>query len=224
MNILLLKIMFKCSYERLILKLEVNMYKLFENKHTIILMCLCLIFSGCLRTPYHYSFSLVKPKSETFNFEDDNVQFRFLPSPESIWVVIRNKTDLKTDLVRDKAVFVDHLGKSHGLIYGNDFANELILFGNNNEQASPRRVDPGKEISGYFWINVWHDYSVVVPRARRSNISEIYYFMQPFFPRYSDEGNAAELKDSEFKLILPIEIDGNIKNYTFTFMINDVIK
>ncbi|MCP4267872.1 MAG: hypothetical protein GY777_20265 [Candidatus Brocadiaceae bacterium] len=195
-----------------------------KYKYTIILMCLCLTFNGCLRTPYRYSFSLVKPKNETMNFEDKNVHFSFIPSPESIQVAIRNKTDLKTNLVRDKAMFVDHLGKTHSVIYGNNFANEVTLFGNNNEQASPIRIEPGTEISGYFWINIWLNYSVMVPSERRSDKSEIYYFMQPFFPRFSDEGNAEELKDSKFKLILPIEIDGQIKDYTFTFMIDDVIK
>ncbi len=200
------------------------MCKSYTNLRVIFLLSLCLIFSGCMRTPYHYSFSLVHPQSETFKFEDNNFQFRFLPSPESIWVVIRNKTDLKADLVRDKAVFVDHVGSSHKLIYGNNFANETILFADNNEYISPRSIAPGTEISGFFWINIWHDYSLVAPRSRRSNISEIYYYMQPLFPRYHDEGNAAELKESEFSLNLPIEVDGEIKNYSFTFMINDVIE
>jgi hypothetical protein len=51
-------------------------------------------------------FSLVEPKSETLNFVDNNVQFRFLPSPENIWVAIRNKTDQGINLVRDKAEFI----------------------------------------------------------------------------------------------------------------------
>jgi hypothetical protein len=89
-------------------------------------MCLCLIFTGCSQAPYRYSFLLVDPKSETrqndtspakpfgrvvgqANFEDNNVQFRFIPSPENIWVAIRNKTDHKINLVRDKAEFINHL-------------------------------------------------------------------------------------------------------------------
>jgi hypothetical protein len=175
-----------------------------------------------LRTPYNYSFSLVRPESETFDFEDNNVQFRFIPSSESIWAAIRNKTDLKVSLVRNNAVFINHLGKSHGIIYGNSFTNETILFGNNQSYASPISIDPGSEISGNFWINIWHDYVIVAPPTRRSNISEIHYYMKPFFPRYTDEGNAEELKDSNFVLVLPIEIDGQIKNYTFTFLITDV--
>ena len=186
-------------------------------------MCLCLIFSGCLRTPYRYSFSLVKPESKTLSFEDKNVQIRFKPSPESIWATIRNKTDLKTNLVRDKAVFIDNQGKSQGIIYGNDLADEIILLGNNDGYLSPMGIEPGSEISGYVWINFWIDYSSAQTRSDQ-DINDINYFLQPFFPRYTDEGNAAELKDSNFSLILPIEIDGHIKNYTFTFMINDVVE
>ena len=33
-----------------------------------------------------------------------------------------------------------------------------------------------------------------------------------------------ELKDSTLRLILPIDFDGHISNYTFTFKINDVIE
>ncbi len=79
------------------------MYKIVNINYLIIFGCLCLISSGCTYAPYRYSFSLVEPKSETLNFEDDNVQFRFLPSPEKIWVAIRNKTDHSINLVRDQA-------------------------------------------------------------------------------------------------------------------------
>jgi hypothetical protein len=47
--------------------------------------------------------------------------------------------------------------------------------------------------------------------------------MEPFFPRYSFEGRGEELKDSTFNLTLPIDFGGYISNYTFTFMINDVV-
>ena len=48
--------------------------------------------------------------------------------------------------------------------------------------------------------------------------------MEPFFPRYSFEGDGEDLKNTTFDLILPMDIDGHIFNYTFTFMINDVIE
>jgi hypothetical protein len=48
--------------------------------------------------------------------------------------------------------------------------------------------------------------------------------MQPFFPRYSHEGSGEELKDSTFRLILPIDFNGHTSNYMFTFKINDVVE
>ena len=62
------------------------MYKIVNITYLIVIGSLCLIFSGCKYAPYRYSFSLVEPKSETLNFEDSNVHFRFVPSPEKIWV------------------------------------------------------------------------------------------------------------------------------------------
>ena len=191
-------------------------------KYKIVLIFLCLVICGCMRTPYRYDFSLVKPENKAMSFEDNNVQLKFIPSAESIWVSIRNKTDLKTNLVRGNTVFIDHLGKSHDIIYGNNFTNEIMMFGNNNRYIAPMNIDPGSEISGYFWINIWDNYSLVATPTRRANISELHFFMQPFFPRYSDEGNSEELMNSNFSLILPIEIDGRIKNYKFMFRINEV--
>ncbi len=217
------------------------MYKLLKHKNIIVFMCLCLIFTGCSYAPYRYSFSLVEPKSETrqndaspakpfgrvvgqaLNFEDDNVQFRFLPSPENIWVVIRNKTDHKINLVRDKAEFVDHLGESSRVVYGNNFVSETRLFVSNNMYATPRRIDPGSEITGYVWINIGLDLSTM-QSGRSDKLSDIYYSMRPLFPRYSHEGSGEELKDSTFSLILPIDFDGHISNYMFTFKINDVVE
>ena len=42
------------------------------------------------------------------------------------------------------------------------------------------------------------------------------------FPRYSIEEQGEALKDSTFNLILPIENDRHVSDYTFTFMIDDV--
>ncbi len=198
------------------------MYKLLKHKNIIVFMCLCLIFSGCKYAPYRYSFSLVEPKSETLNFEDSNVHFRFVPYPENIWIAIRNKTDHKINLVRDKAEFINHLGESSNVVYGHNFVSEISLYADNRMYVPPMRIDPGSEITGNLWINIWLDYSMM--KSRRSSRSDIAYFMQPFFPRYSHEGRGEDLKDSTFKLILPIDFDGSISNYMFTFMINDVIE
>ncbi len=200
------------------------MYKLFNIKHKIIIGCLCMIIVGCSSyTPYRYSFSLIEPQSETMNYEDSNVQFRFVPSAENIWVAIKNKTDHDINLVRDNAEYIDPLGESRRVHYGYDYVQEVMDFAEDNDlYVPPMRIDTGSEISGYVWINIWPDFCI--GQYRRTSASYmIYYLMEPFFPRYSFEGRGEELKDSTFNLILPIDFGGYISNYTFTFMINDVV-
>ena len=200
-----------------------NIFLLFKLKHKIALMCLCLIFTGCSYTPYRYSFSLIEPQSETMKFEDSNVQFRFVPSPENIWVAIKNKTDHKINLVRDNAEFIDSSGESRRVHYGYDYVQEVMNFDNNDLYVPLMRIDPGSEITGYVWVNIWPDFCIGQDRFSTRSY-EIYYLMEPFFPRYSFEGRVEELKDSTFNLILPIDFGGYISNYMFTFMINDVIE
>ena len=62
------------------------------------------------------------------SFEDDDVQFRFIPSAENIRVAIRNKTDHKIDIVRDNAEYIDYLGESHRIHYGYDYVQEVRNF------------------------------------------------------------------------------------------------
>jgi hypothetical protein len=159
------------------------------------------------------------------NFEDSNVQFRFVPSAENIWVAIRNKTDHDINLVRDNAEYIDSLGESRRVHYGNDYVQEVRNFAVDNDlYVSPMRLDPGSEISGYVWINNWPDFlDGQGPSIEPTESYRIYYLREPFFPRYSFEGKGEGLKDSTFSLILPIDFGGYISNYTFTFMINDVV-
>ncbi len=202
-----------------------SIFLLFKFKHKIAIMCLCLIFTGCSYTPYQYSFLLVEPQSETMNFEDDNVKFRFVPSSENIWVAIKNKTDHDINLVRDNAEYIDSLGESRRVHYGYDYGQEVRNFEDNDLYVPPMRIDQGSEISGYLWINNWPDFRMGQgPGNDPIDSYNIYYLMAPFFPRYSFEGRGEALKDSTFSLILPIDFDGHISNYMFTLMINDVIE
>jgi hypothetical protein len=157
------------------------------------------------------------------NFEDSNVQFRFVPSSENIWVAIKNKTDHDINLVRDNAEYIDSLGESRMIHYGYDYVEEVWNFAENNLYVSPITIGPDSEIIGYVWINIWPDFCIGQDRFS-SRSYEIYYLMEPILPRYSFEGRGEDLKDSTFNLILPIDFGGYISHYTFTFMINDVIE
>ena len=212
------------------------MCKFYENIRIIALGCLCLVFVGCSSyAPYRYSFSLIEPQNENLqndvveqvmSFEDSKVGFRFVPSSESIRVSIKNKSDHEINVVRDKAEYIDSAGKSHRVHYGSDYVQEVTGFAVNTSTIVPLlRIDPNSEITGYVWINNWPDFHLGQgPGNDPISTPNIHNRMEPFFPRFSFEGEGKELKDSTFRLVLPIDDDGLISNYTFTFLINDVVE
>ena len=212
------------------------MCKLYDNIRMIALGCLCLVFVGCSSyAPYRYSFSLIEPQNETsqndvsgeaMSFEDSNVWFRLVPSPENIRVSIKNKTDHEINIVRDKAEYIDSAGESHRIHYGNDYEQEVKKFAVNTNSIVPLlRIDPNSEITGYVWINNWPDFHLGQgPGNDPISTPNIHNRMEPFFPRYSFEGEGEDLKGSTFSLVLPIDFDEHVSNYTFTFLINDVIE
>ncbi len=180
----------------------------------------CRLF--IIYTPYRYSFSLIEPQNETMSFEDSDIQFRFIPSSENIRVAIRNKTDHKINFVRDNAEYIDYLGESRRIHYGYDYVQEVRDFENNDLYVPPITIDSDSEISGYVWVNIWPDFCIGQDRHSITT-DQINYLMEPFFPRYSFEGRVEDLKDSTSNLILPIDFGEYVRDYTFIFMINDVV-
>jgi hypothetical protein len=210
-----------------------EMFKSFNIKQTIAFGLLCLIVVGCSSyTPYRYSFSLIEPRNETrqndvvgqaMSFADSDVEFRFVPSSENIHVTIKNKTDHVIDLIRDKAEYIDRSGESHRIHFGYDYSHEVLNFAVNNGLFAPSlRIDPDSEITGYVWINIWPDFCIGDGRVSFTD-TQVNYLKEPFFPRYSFEGSVEHLISSTFNLILPIDFGEYVRDYAFTFKIDDVL-
>lgn len=199
------------------------MFKSVNIKQTIAFGFLCLIVFGCSSyTPYRYSFSLIEPQNKTMTFEDSDIEFRFVPSSENIHVVIKNKTEHEINLVRDKAEYIDHTGKSHMVHYGYDYVEEVLNFTINNKYVTPMKIEPGSEVTGNLWMNIWPDFCIGEGRHSFKSY-QIAYLMEPLFPRYSFEGNGKSLRGSTFNLIMPIDFGEYVHDYIFTFKIDDVI-
>lgn len=211
------------------------MFKSFNIKQTIAFGLLCLIVVGCSSyVPYRYSFSLIEPQNKSLDndvvwqvmsFEDSDVEFRFVPSYENIHVTIKNKSGHEINLVRDKAEYIDNSGESHRVHYGYDYEQEVKNFAvNTSSLVQSLRIDSNSEIAGYVWINNWPDFHLGQgPGNDPISTSNIYNRMEPFFPRYSFEGSVKDLKNSTFNLILPIDFGEYVRDYTFTFKIDDVL-
>jgi len=199
------------------------MYKLFITKQNSVFLFLCLIFVGCSYAPYRYSFSLIEPHREAMSFEDENVQFKFAPSVENIRIGIKNKTGHVINVVRDNAKYIDFSGKTHEIHYGYDYVEEVRNFTRNNMYVTPMKIGPDSEITGYAWINIWPDFCIGEDRTTITG-AQINYLKESFFPRHSFEGSVNDLKGSTFNLILPIDFGEYVRDYTFTFMVDDVIE
>ncbi len=201
------------------------MFKSFNINQTVAFGFLCLIVVGCSSyTPIRYSFSLIESQNETMSFVDSDVEFRFLPSSENIQMSIKNKTDHEINLVSEKAEYIDYSGESHRIHYGYDYVEAVISFTSNNWYVTPMRVEPATEINGFIWINNWPDAHIGQgPGTTPISSPNISNRMEPFFPRHSFEGNAEDFKSSTFNLILPIDFGEYVRDYTFTFMIDDAI-
>ena len=208
------------------------MYRFIITKQNRVLLFLCLIFAGCSYTPYRYSFSLIDPQNETLqndvvgkamSYEDIDVEFRFVLSSENIQMAIKNKTDHEIYIIRDNAEYIDCYGESHRIHYGYDYVQEARNFAVTDGLFTPSlRVGPDSEIAGCIWINIWPAFCIGNDWTFNSD-ALINYLMEPLFPRHSFEGSVEDLKSLTFNLILPIDFDGYMRNYTFTFMIDDVI-
>lgn len=195
-----------------------------RSKRKFALASLLLVFIGCTHAPYRYNFSLIEPKNDSMSFEDNNVRFGLVPSSENVSVSIENRSEHEIHLVRENARFIDTSGKSHSVHYGNDYVDEVLNYVNEYHRNAPRiKIAPKSGIQGYVWINNWQNAATGDGASTHPITSyTITNQMVPLFPRYSFEGSGEELKGSTFSLILPIDFDGLISNYRFTFMIDDV--
>ncbi|GJQ60391.1 MAG: hypothetical protein D8M57_01700 [Candidatus Scalindua sp. AMX11] len=200
------------------------MYQLIKSRRKFAFVSLCLVFFGCSHSPYRYNFSLIEPKSDAMSFEDEKVQFELIPSSENISVSIENNSDHEISFVRDNAQFIDATGKSYRVHYGNDYVDEVLNYINEYNRNAPRiKIAPNSGIDGYVWINDWQNATTGEGASTHPITSHtVANQMVPLFPRYSFEGSGEDLKNSTFSLILPIDFDGQISNYRFKFMIDDV--
>ncbi len=139
---------------------------------------------------------------------------------------IKNKTDHEINLIMYNVENLDSAGESHRIHYGDDYVEEVLNFEMENKRfATPFRIKPGSEISGFIWINNWPDGHIGQGPDDTPILSHnILNRMEPFFPRYSFEGSVEGLKSSTFNLILPIDFGEYVRDYTFTFKIDDVIE
>jgi hypothetical protein len=159
---------------------------------------------GALATAY--VFVLIKPAaSSSLRFSDGAVQIAFQPTRQQIGFTIANQTSAPMKIDWNSAAYVDPGGQSHRVLH-----RGVTLTERANVMA-PTVVPPGARVTDTVYPS---DY-VVDTSGRYGAWTE-----RPLFPHAPA---ARALKGKRFSVLLPIEVDGKVRNYDFVFLISEVV-
>lgn len=156
--------------------------------------------------PAKYIFVMVKPKeSKEVAFEDSFMSIEFSISKRQVGFVLRNKTDNPIKIDWDQVSYVDVLGESHKVMHSG------VRYIERDKPQAPTVVPPTAKVEDMVFPSDYVYYS----SGEYGGWREI-----PLFP----EAPAAKIyKGSSFSIFMPLEVNGVVKNYIFTFKIEDVI-
>lgn len=156
--------------------------------------------------PSRYIFIMTKPKeNKNLIFDDNFISVSFLISKEQIAFTLDNKTAGPIKIDWNQVSYVDVLGKSHKVMHSG------VKYINREEPQAPTVIPPSAKIEDIVFPT---DYVYYDGEWRDGEWRE-----KPLFP----EAPEAKLyKGQSFGVFMPLEINKVIKNYFFTFKIEDI--
>lgn len=150
-----------------------------------------------------YILSMTKPiNSEKLFMVDKNVSIKFKLNKESIGFTLSNKTKNPIRIDWNQVSYVDTGRKSHKVIH------EGVKFSSKSEPQAPTIIPPTSSID-----------DVISPSGYISYSSSGNWYQKPILPEGEE---ALPYKGKTFSIFLPLEINGTIKDYFFSFRIVDI--
>jgi len=166
-------------------------------------------------TLYHYDISLEDPiQSETLEFTDSLISIKFEIRKKEIGFNIKNKSNRAIKINWDEIVYISPSGAAHRVIHSG------IRYIDRDKPQAPSVIPPNAYFSDII-VPSDNIYYLEVPRTGIVDLDlknlklEGWRVHDLIYP-------AQDLKGKTFKVYMPLEIDGEKKNYTFTFKIKDV--
>ena len=151
-----------------------------------------------------YFFTMVKPTvNDSLVFDTNAIKIRFLLSPERIGFHLQNKTEDPITIDWNKVSYVDVSGESHRVIHAG------VRYLERDRPQAPTIVPPTARVE-----------DDIIPVDYVISSEEGGWDRLPFFKRMS--AAAVLYKGKSFSIFMPLEINGVVKNYLFTFTIQDV--
>ena len=137
-------------------------------------------------------------------FEDDNINIAWIFGKRQLSFILKNKTNSPIKIDWNQVSYIDVNSSAKKVIHSG------VKYVNRNEHMSPTLVPPTAKIE-----------DIIYPSDHISYISGRYggWRERPMFP----EGEEAKMYEGEsFSIFMPMEVNGEVKNYTFTFDIDEV--
>ena len=182
--------------------------------------------SSMMGTSYEYDFGLVKTEdnetvidsSSVMSFSDEKIDASFTVGNKSVSLRIKNKTSDVMKIIWDEASIVQY-GESHKVMHSG------VKYADRNSSLSATSIPPNAYIE-----------DMALP-------SDNVYYREGYYSRYSSvsggweehdlfitsdmndeefKATIMEMKGQELSLYLPIESNGSIIDYSFTFVVTDV--
>ena len=153
----------------------------------------------------HYNIALVKPiENKDLIFEDENIKIHFDISKKELSFVLANKTETPIEINWDKVSYVDFNKTSKKIIHSG------VKFSEREKTQTESVIPPLSNLE-----------DIIIPS------DNIYYSERTknwekelIFPYGLELGS--NLIGKNFSIFLPLKIDEKVKNYFFTFKVENV--
>ena len=154
--------------------------------------------------PVQYRFTMVKPaESESLTYDDDTLNVVFGVSRNGVNFTLRNKTESPIKIDWNQWSYVDVEGKSHKVFHRG------VKYKDKETLLPPSTVPPTAALE---------DLIVPTDHVEWSNVEGGFRTLE-LLP---DNATASTFIGKTVSVFMPIEVNGNVKNYMFSFKVKDV--
>ncbi len=168
------------------------------------LLLLLIVVAGCEaieKAPGEHTLKLTKPThSDQLVFADENIKVRFTVTQRRIEFTLWNRTQQPLGIIWDETILRDPEGETHWVLNSTEdtqrMSTKTAHATTTHPHIDPTIVPPGSSISEYI-------------KPFPSGFQEILIYPSKY------------ATGSRIKLIMPLEINGLIKVYTFGFEVVD---
>ena len=152
-----------------------------------------------------------KGNVEGLKFSDDVIDISWSLTAKSLHFELYNKTQNPIKVIWDDVIFVDYEGKSNKVVH------EGILYINAHDTQPPSTIAGGSHIidriipsDNITFVSGYNSY------WREANILPNGHYSTEQIKMFRED-----MINKEIKILMPIEVEGKVTNYTFAFNIDN---